>query len=116
MLIKFFKFNWPQNPYKNNTIKIPFDNKKLLVNISMNKKSSYVNELYSERVKAISYFEKKIPNIKWKYQQLHLLSVVNLFVVLNHSILAGLFVSVYYKRPKGHSQHIFIVKGENRKQ
>ena len=28
----------------------------------MNKKSSYVNELYSERVKAISYFEKKIPN------------------------------------------------------
>jgi hypothetical protein len=60
--IKFFKFNWPQNPYKINTIKIPFDSKKLLVNISMNKKSSYVNELYSERVKAISYFEKKIPN------------------------------------------------------
>ena len=60
--IKFFKFNWPQNPYKNKKFDIPFVEKKSLVNISMNKKSSYINELYSERIRAIKYFENKIPD------------------------------------------------------
>lgn len=59
--IKFYKFNWPQNPFENRNNKIPFDQKKTLVNISMNKKSSYKYELYSERIKAIKYFENKIP-------------------------------------------------------
>lgn len=42
--------------------KASFSNKKLLVNISMNKFSTYPNELYSGRRDAIRYFEKARPN------------------------------------------------------
>ena len=41
---------------------IPFNEKKLLVNISFNKYSTYKNELYSERRKLSSYFESNYPN------------------------------------------------------
>lgn len=41
---------------------VPFDQKKLLINISFNKYSSYKNELYSERRKLSSYFESHYPN------------------------------------------------------
>lgn len=41
---------------------IPFNEKKLLVNISFNKYSSYKNELYSERRKLSSYFESNYPD------------------------------------------------------
>lgn len=55
---KFFKFYipMPNNKYK---VKILFENKKLLCNISGNKFSKNLNELYSKRIEAIKFFEKK---------------------------------------------------------
>lgn len=55
---KFFKFYipMPNNKYK---VKILFENKKLLCNISGNKFSKNPNELYSKRIEAIKFFEKK---------------------------------------------------------
>src|SRR6185295_11271500 len=55
---KFFKFNyfalWPQiQPL------VPFSQKKLIVQMSGNKFSSHPDELYSERLKVIQYFEKR---------------------------------------------------------
>lgn len=41
--------------------KVPFEKRKLLVNISGNKKSEHPKELYSEREKVVSFFEKKYP-------------------------------------------------------
>lgn len=38
-----------------------FENKKLLTSISANKKSDYIDELYTERERVISYFEDTIP-------------------------------------------------------
>jgi len=58
---KFIKIHWPQTrqfPYVPN---IQFKNKKLLVNISMNKFSSHPRELYSARRAAIRYFEQNQP-------------------------------------------------------
>lgn len=40
---------------------IPYENRKLLTAITANKKSTYKDELYSEREKAYSYFEKELP-------------------------------------------------------
>ena len=45
--------------YSDNTI--PFSERKLITAISANKHSSYKGELYSERERAYSYFEKKRP-------------------------------------------------------
>jgi len=59
---KIYKFYHPiarQLPVANRP---PFGEKKLLVNISMNKYSSYSKELYSARRKSIEYFEKNFPN------------------------------------------------------
>lgn len=42
--------------------KVPFEDKKLLTSISANKKSDYVDELYTEREKLISYFEENMPD------------------------------------------------------
>lgn len=57
---KFFKFLHPY-PYRNyKKIDIPFVNKKMLVNISINKNSKHERELYSARRKSISFFEKKL--------------------------------------------------------
>ena len=54
--IKFFKFYFPVP--KNELINsIPYKSKKLLVNISGFKISTYPNELYSKRIEAIKYFE-----------------------------------------------------------
>lgn len=60
--IKFFKMYWPQTdlfPFVN---KILFSDKKLLVNISMNKSSDHKLELYSERLNSISYFDEFYPD------------------------------------------------------
>lgn len=54
---KFFKFNYHvMSPMVKDAV--PFSKKKLLTQISGNKTSSHPDELYSERVKAIKYFEK----------------------------------------------------------
>lgn len=54
--IKYFKINFPQHLYFEN--KIPFHNKKLCALIAGNKTNNHRYELYSERVKAIEWFEK----------------------------------------------------------
>lgn len=41
---------------------VPYENKKLLTAITANKKSHYKDELYSERDRAYSYFEKELPD------------------------------------------------------
>lgn len=68
---KFFKFYLPV-PFTDSTkISIPFNQKKLLVNITANKYSSYPKELYSARRKTIEYFTKNHPSdfdlfgVKW---------------------------------------------------
>jgi len=57
---KIIKINWPQPVEWPNVKPLPFDKKKLLVNVSANKYSKNKIELYSERRKAISYFESKL--------------------------------------------------------
>lgn len=53
------------NPYfvEVNRGTIPFNEKKLLTNISGNKKSTHIKELYSERLKVIDFFEKYYPEM-----------------------------------------------------
>ena len=53
----FFKIHWPQTSIFKDVPKINFDDKKLLVNISMNKASAHPRELYSKRLNSIRYFE-----------------------------------------------------------
>ena len=55
---KFTKINWPQSAQFPEIPIIDFKDKKLLVNISMNKSSTHPRELYSERLNSIRYFEK----------------------------------------------------------
>ena len=68
---KFFKVFVPQMRQFPKFPEIHFDQKKLLVNISMNKFSNHPQELYSARRAAISYFERKYLNdfdlfgLKW---------------------------------------------------
>ena len=59
---KFIKYYMPMEPTEVVKEIIPFNQKKLLVNISFNKYSSYKNELYSERRRLSSYFESNYPN------------------------------------------------------
>lgn len=54
--ITVFKRNIPHF-FQNDLGDIPFEERKLLVNISGNKKSKHPQELYSQREKAISFFE-----------------------------------------------------------
>jgi hypothetical protein len=58
---RFFKIYWPQTRQYPEVPRIPFIQKKLLVNISMNKFSSHPRELYSARRAAIRYFEQNQP-------------------------------------------------------
>jgi hypothetical protein len=59
--IKFHKYFPPIPVHVPFVEKMKFKHKKLLVNISMNKASTYPNELYSARLSAIRYFEKARP-------------------------------------------------------
>jgi len=59
---KFFKINFPQYFGEQRVEKMKFNNKKLLTNISGNKTSDYPDELYSERLEVIKYFENKHSN------------------------------------------------------
>jgi hypothetical protein len=59
---KFFKFQCPQ-PVKWVTLRErKYSQKKLLVNISMNKVSRHPRELYTERLKTIAYFDRHFPD------------------------------------------------------
>lgn len=58
---RFHKFCLPVPAHVPAVEKIDFAKKKMLVNISYNKFSTYPNELYSARRDAIRYFEKKLP-------------------------------------------------------
>lgn len=59
---KFFKIYWPQTDLFPVVRNIPFNEKKLIVNISMNKSSNHYLELYSERLNTISYFDEFYPD------------------------------------------------------
>lgn len=67
---KYFKINLPKNSSGLNTAAKKFENKDFLVLINSNKSaflpfkiiSPIGKELYSERIKAIEFFEKKIPD------------------------------------------------------
>jgi len=56
---RFFKYRIPQPVQWPKVERVPFNNKKLLVNISANKYSSHPLELYEIRRTSIEYFEKK---------------------------------------------------------
>lgn len=57
---KFFKFFHPYSDNGKNKPLVKFSDKKMLVNISMNKVSKYPNELYSKRRKSIGFFDKNL--------------------------------------------------------
>lgn len=59
---KFKKIHWPQTRQFPSVPNISFANKKLLINISMNKFSSHSRELYSARQASIRYFEQNQPD------------------------------------------------------
>ncbi len=68
---KFLKFYWQIPPQTSPPIFPPFSQKKLLVNVSINRYSHHKDELYKERRKSINYFDSHIPNdfdlfgLKW---------------------------------------------------
>lgn len=67
---KYFKMRLPQHTFKFNTAPVNFEKKKFLILINTNKlsffpfeiMSTFGRQLYSERIKAIEFFEKNIPN------------------------------------------------------
>jgi hypothetical protein len=70
---KIIKIYWPQTRLFPTVPIIDFKEKKLLVNISMNKSSSHPRELYSKRLNAIRHFEQNQPEsfdlygVGWNY-------------------------------------------------
>ena len=59
---KFFKFFLSSKHHTSISKAVPFADKKLLVNMSINKYSSYKNESYSKRRESIEYFSDNYPN------------------------------------------------------
>ncbi len=59
---KFVKIHWPQTREFPEVPRTAFSQKKLLVNISMNKYSRHPRELYSARRATIRHFEERRPN------------------------------------------------------
>lgn len=57
---RIFQRNIPYN-FQYNFGDIPYESKRLLTAITANKKSNYKDELYSERERAYSFFEKELP-------------------------------------------------------
>jgi len=58
---KYFKFYYPQTEIPYYGIELPFIDKKLCTMIVSNKMYPHPQELYSERIQAIRYFEEMIP-------------------------------------------------------
>lgn len=59
---KFYKFYHPYTDKVYPSRNLSFEEKKMLVNISMNKQSSHKNDLYRKRKQSIIFFEKALPN------------------------------------------------------
>jgi alpha(1,3/1,4) fucosyltransferase len=59
---RYFKFYMPSVGTMPTPRRVPFEQKKMLVNISMNKFSAYRYELYGARRQSIRYFEKHAPD------------------------------------------------------
>ena len=57
----YLKFYWPQNELPYYGIELPYDEKKLCTMIVSNKMSHHPKEIYSERIKAIRFFEEIMP-------------------------------------------------------
>jgi hypothetical protein len=58
---KYRKFCWPVTQRSPHVEPVPFGRKKLLVNISANKRSDHPQDLYRERRAAIRHFERAAP-------------------------------------------------------
>lgn len=58
---KYFHYLWPQNLETNKIKEVPFNKKKLITLINARKTNYAKNELYSLRITAIKFFEKKYP-------------------------------------------------------
>jgi hypothetical protein len=58
----FVKIHWPQTQKFPMVPDVPFSQRKLLINISMNKSSRHPRELYSARRTSIRYFEQNQPD------------------------------------------------------
>ena len=91
---KFFKFYLPIPNHTTIAKAVPFNQKKLLTNISFNKYSSYKNELYSARRKSISYFNNKHPadfdlyGLRWN-RPITRLQTIFPFLVKKYSVFRG---------------------------
>lgn len=67
---KYYRYNWPQSEFGIDTEPVSFKSKKFLCLINGNKLpfkpfamlSQFGRELYSERIKAIEYYEKTLPD------------------------------------------------------
>lgn len=59
---KFIKYNMPIEPPRKIPEAVPFAKKKMLVNISFNKKYYHPNELYSARKRSIEFFDQNYSN------------------------------------------------------
>ncbi len=57
---RFLKYRWPQPTVWPRIESIPYNNKKVLVNISANKYASHSLELYAARRNSIRYFERQL--------------------------------------------------------
>jgi len=69
---KFYKFYLPAKTEFQEILRVPFSQKKLLVNVSSDKHSGNPNELYSARRESIKFFENHYPDdfdlygLRWK--------------------------------------------------
>ncbi len=59
---KYFKFFYPQ-PNSTPLEKIPYEKKKFCCTLIANKRSNHPQELYSERLKTVIFFEKNAPDL-----------------------------------------------------
>lgn len=60
---KYFKMNWPQTRFISSKKQVPFYEKRLCTMIAANKSITGIGELYSERIKAIKYFEENTSEV-----------------------------------------------------
>jgi hypothetical protein len=111
--IKYFKINFSQD-IKNNKKNLECDKKKLCCLIASNKQSKYSNELYSERIRAIKWFEQHCPEdfdlfgFDWDKRPLSQNKYLN-FIYRKLPILRKLFYSKFNSfRGSVASKHVVI--------
>lgn len=102
--IKYFKFSLPIAKYTKSKYTL-FDDRKLLVNISSNKKSNYAFELYSKRLELINYFNLNKPKdfdlygMGWDLETLELNQITTYKGIINskNSILSNYKFSICFE-------------------